>query len=1070
MKISRFSVKHPVIIGMILIALAVFGFISIYDVNVDFMGDITLPQVYVISVYPGASSQDIEETVIDVMEENFVTLENFSSIESQASNSVGVVILSFQEGVNAQDMLPEVRNRITQMESDLPSGLAGTPQAIVGGADMLPVFSFLIRAGSDRANITEYVNNTIIPEITKIKGVSTVNVLGGREAEVTITLDIDRMNQLKISPLQVYQVISANNISLPLGTGEHAGSEISIRYDGGYDSIQEIENLTVGLSESNTPIRLKDVATVTFGYPEDSYYVTSYGEDVVLVEVSKRNGENTLKIINEIKKLFEREEQKYEGAITFEVLSDDSQTITQSLSTVIESGIMGILIAVIVIFVFLNDSRATLAIALSIPLSIFFTFIGMRLAGISINLMSISGIVVSLGSIVDASIVVLDQIYKCYQKKGEDGSFVYSINQSIFKGTDTVDKSVIGSNLTTVVVFIPLAMLSGIVGMILYPVSITFMISIASSLIVAIVFIPFFLKKLLPKDENKRRLEKESFVVKGLHGLERLYKRFIGACIEHSAFVLVASLLVLLLTVYLFFFVGFAFIPSTDNSDFYINVTFPYGYSLEQTDREMKKAEQIMIENVPELRTYVMFSGRSGETLDFSESTANKASIHAILTPVKERERDVHEIILDLQYKISAVLPGADVQVKNGGYDNLVSYISGGGGYGLTLVGNDSELLYREAKRVEEFLKTDPEVLSTRINSNYDTRTAILDASYENMSDLGLTSYEAGMTNAIIFNGMDVGLYNNGDRSYDIRLESDISEEPISSNMLNRIHIKSQSGADISFASIAEMNIETELSQINHTDRQRTVTINAQLVSESTSAITERVNRYLAENPLDPSISTMTGGLGELLDESIVPMIQAGLVGLFLVYMVMVLVFERFKHPILIMLTIPFCAIGVLLSLSVFGSTMNMVSIMGVITLFGMLVNNGIILVDYINQLQEEGRERRLNEKGISYDKVDGSFGLLEYDEELEMLKENIKEGTTSRLRPILMSSLTTILGVIPMAIAHGEGSEVYAPLGQVIMGGLTTSTFITLIIMPIFYYRSERRRMNRKYNRRKGI
>ena len=1072
MKISRFSVEHPVVIGMILIALAFFGFVSIYDVNVDFMGEISLPQVYVITAYPGASSQDIEETVIDVMEENFVTLENFSSMDSQASNSVGIVILSFQEGVDAEDMLPEVRNRIDQMMSDLPSGIAGTPQAIVGGASMLPIYSFIVRAGDDRANLTSYVNDTLIPELAKINGVSTVSASGTNEPQVTITLDLERLSQLKISVLQVYQVLAYSNLSMPLSSGEYAGSEISIRYDGNYDSLSEIENLTVGQAESGMPVRLKDVADITFGYPEDTYYVTSHSEDVVLIEVSKRNGENTLRIIQEIKDLLSSESGRFDGAVQFETLSDDSQTITQSLSTVIESGVMGILIAVIVIFVFLNDLRATLTIALSIPLSVFFTFIGMRLAGISVNLMSISGIVVSLGSIVDASIVVLDQIYKFYQQKKEDGTFPYTVNQSIFHGTEIVDKSVIGSNLTTVIVFIPLAMLSGIVGMILYPVSMTFMISIASSLIVAIIFIPFFLKKFLPKDETKRKLEKESFIVKGLHSVERLYKKLIGACLEHSGFVVFASVTVLLLTVYLFFFVGFAFIPSTDNSDFYINITFPYGYELDDTDAGMKKAEALLLENVPELRTYVMYSGKSGDTFDFSGSSANKGSIHAVLVPVAERERDIHDIIRDLQYKISAILPGATVQVKNGGYDNLVSYVSGGGGYGLTLAGEDSDLLYREAKRIEDFLKTDPEVLSTSINSNYDTRTAILNASYENMSNLGITSYEAAMTTAILFNGMDSGLFKNPDdgKSYGIRIESNVANEPISQSMLNRIHIISQAGSDVSFASIADMDIETELSQINHTDRQRTVTVSAQLVTESTTAITERVNQYLRDNPLDPSITTSEGGMGELLSDSLIPMIEAGIVGLFLVYMVMVLVFERFKHPLLIMLTIPFCAIGVLLSLSVFGSTMNMVSIMGVITLFGMLVNNGIILVDYINQLQQEGRDKRLKEKGIEYDSVDGSFGLLPYDEELSMMKENIKEGTTSRLRPILMSSLTTILGVIPMAIARGEGAEVYAPLGQVIMGGLTTSTFITLIIMPIFYFRSERRRMNRKYNmKRRG-
>ena len=1059
MKISRFSVQHPVIIGMVLMALAVFGLVSIYDVNIEFMSDINIPQVYVISIYPGASSQDIEETVIDVMEDNFVTLEGFSGMESQASNSVGVVILSFQDGIDAYDMLPEVRNRISEMESSLPSGLSGTPTAIVGGASMLPIFSFTVSAGSDIANISEYVEDELIPQITRISGVSTVSVSGTTEPEVDIKLDLDRMSLLKISVLQVYQVLAYSNLSIPLSTGEYQGSEISIRYDGSFDSINDISNLPVGATESGDVIRLSDVATISFGYPESPYYVTSYGEDVVLVEVAKRGGENTLQIINSIKKILSSEEARFNGAVSFNTLSDDSQTIISSLSTVIESGVMGILIAVIVIFVFLNDLRATLVIGLSIPLSVFFTFIGMRLAGISVNLMSISGIVVSLGSIVDASIVVLDQIYKFYQQRRDDGTFPYTVNQSIFHGTDIVDKSVIGSNLTTVIVFIPLAMLSGIVGMILYPVSMTFMISIGASLIVAIIFIPYFLKKFLPKDEQNRRLEKESFIVKALHSVERLYKRFIGSCS------------VLLLTVYLFFFVGFAFIPSTDNSDFYINISFPYGYTLEQTASAMKEAEKVMIDNVPELKTYVMFSGKGSDMLDFSTSTTNKGSIHAVLVPVAERDRDIHDIIIDLQYKISAILPGATVQVKNGGYDNLVAYISGGGGYGLTLVGDDSELLYSEAKRIEEFLKTDEEVLSTSINSNYDTRTVILNASYENMSNMGITSYEAGMTTAILFNGMDIGLYKdaNTGKNYDIRLTSDVTDEPISRNMLNDLHVISQSGADVPFASIADFDIENELSQINHTDRARTVTISAQLVSESTSGVTERVNSYLAENPLDPSITTKTGGMGELLNDSIVPMMQAGLIGLFLVYMVMVLVFERFKHPLLIMLTIPFCAIGVLLSLSVFGSSMNMVSIMGVITLFGMLVNNGIILVDYINQLQEERRAEKLRERGIEYDEVDGSFGLLPYDEEMQMLKENIKEGTTSRLRPILMSSLTTILGVIPMAIARGEGAEVYAPLGQVIMGGLTTSTFITLIIMPIFYFRSERRRMNRKYNRRRG-
>ncbi len=1068
MKISRYSVQHPVVLMMILIALAVFGLVSLYDVNIEFMADINTPQVYVFAIYPGASGEDIEETVINVMENDFVTLQNYKSMSSQATNSVGVITISFADGVDAYEMLTEVRNRITDLVPSLPEGLSGTPTAMVGGADMLPIITISVSGGSDMARLSEYVDDDLIPQFTRLEGVSNVDVFGSVEPEVMIKLNLDKMDSRSISVLDVYQVLSYSNLSIPLGNAEYSGNEISMRYDGSYDSLDEIRNLTVGATEDGIITRLGDIADVYISYGDLGYSVSAYGEDVIVIEVCKRSGGNSISIINNIKEIIEREEQMSSGALSFSVISDDSQVITSSLSTVIESGILGIIIAVLVIFIFLNDGKATLVIGLSIPLSVFFTFIGMKVAGLSVNLMSISGIVVSLGAIVDASIVVLDQVYKFYQKKDEHGRFENTVVQSIYKGTDVVDKSVIGSNFTTIVVFIPLAMLTGIVGMILFPVTITFMLAIASSLVVAIIFIPFFLKLFL-KDGQDRKIAKENVFVKGLHKLERFYRKAIGFSLNHGFFIVFASVGLLLISLYLFTQVGFAFIPSTDNNDFYIKVKFPYGYSLEDTKKGMERVESILLESVPELDTYICYAGKSGDMLEMGE-TMNAGNIHAVLVPVKERERDIHEIIRDLQYKVSAALPGADVSVKNGGFDNLVGFVSGGGGYGLTLVGSDTMELYENALRIEEFLKSDPEVISTSINSNYDSTVAVLDASYDYLSSVGLTSYEAGMTTAILFNGMDMGIYTSSDGKsrYDIRLESDIADQPVTDQILNGITLTSQNGSKINFSSIADFRTETELSQVNHIDRSRTITVSAQLVSESTFGVSKRVNEYLKANPLPSGVSTRTGGIGELIGDSIVPMMQAGLIGIFLVYMVMVIVFERFKHPILIMITIPFCVIGVMLSLAVFSSTLNMVSLMGVISLSGMLVNNGIILVDYMNQLQESGRKKRLEEQGIGYDPDYDTFGLLSYGDELDMLRENIKEGTTSRLRPILMSNLTTILGVIPMAIAKGEGAEVYAPLGQVIMGGLTTGTFLTLFVMPVFYYWSEKGRMRRKYRKKR--
>ena len=1066
MKISRFSVKHTPVLTMILIALALFGIFSLSTMNMEFMPDISLPQVFVISIYPGASSDDMERMVTDVLEDNFVTLPDFQSMTSQSMNSVSMISITFNDSVDVYDQLDEVRNRISEMRSSLPAGLQGDPIALVGGATMLPIFTFIVRT-DDINGTTRYINDELLPEITKIPGVSTVSVEGSTEPEISIKLHLDDMAARKVSPLTVFQLLSTSNISMPLGTADSGDISINLRYDGEYSNIDEIRMLPVGASDDGTVIRLQDVADVTIETSGDDYSIFSRGEDVIAISVSKRADGNTVQIAGMLRDIISQSEAETGGAIKYEVISDDSSMVLASLMNVIESGVMGILIAILVIYIFLNDGRATFVIGLSIPLSCFFAFIAMRLCGITINLMSISGIVVALGSIVDASIVVLDQVYRYYQME-KDGAGLYSVTESIYRGTDIVDKSVIGSNLTTVVVFIPIAMLSGMVGTILHDVSLTFMFAIFSSLIVALVFVPYLLKKFL-KEKGSRQPKKDFILVRGVANLEKGYGFALRQCLDHTPFAFMIILLVLALTIYSLTQIGMAFIPSTDNGDFYINVTFPYGYTPEKTRQAMEDIEDILVAKVPELRTDIVYSGKSVEALNFS-TEANQGGIHAVLVPVEERERGIHDIIREMQYEISAAVPDASVSVENGGFDYLVGYISGGGGYGITLVGEDTEELYREAERLRDFLASDPEVITASINTSYDSRTTVMDASYEYLSSLGLTSYEAAMTSAILFNGMDIGTYidDASDDRYNIRLSSDATERAVDESLLSSIRLYTQAGSAVSMSEVADLSEKTELSVINHSDRANTMTVSARLTGESTSAVAARVEQYLAENPLADGITTQKGGIEELLADSMGPVMQALLIAIFLVYMVIVLIYERFDQPFLIMLTVPFCIIGVVVSLAIFGSSMNMISIMGIISLVGMLVNNGIILVDYINQLETKSRLDAANAKEMKVDETDKLLvGYMTYEEEMDTLRNNIVKGAGSRLRPILMSSLTTILGVVPMAIATGEGAEVYAPLGQVIMGGLATSTFITLFLMPMLYFTLERFKIKRILRRK---
>ena len=1070
MKLSRFSVRHPVVIGMILIALAFFGIFAIFTTNVEFVSEINMPQVYVVSVWPGASSEDIEKEVIDILEDDFVTLSDFRSVSSTASNSLGITIITFADGVQPEDKIQEVRDRIREMENDLPDGLSGLPQCMLGGSAMLSTATFAVYGGEDLGAISYYVENTVKPRLTQIDGVSRIEVSGTAEPEVNIVLRIEDLDSKGISPLAVYQMLSYSNNSIPLGSAMYEGKKVNMRYDGSFTSLDDIKNLPVGASEEGKIIRLSDVADVSLSYSDRDYYIRSSEGDVVVVDVFKRSDGNAIKITNEIEKILKECEAETGGALSFQLIAEDKSIVSSSMSTVIQSGVLGIIIAILVIFLFLNDLRATMVIGLSIPLSIFFTFIGMKIMGLTVNILSISGIVVALGSIVDASIVVIDETYRFYQDR-KDGKALYSVTSSIDNGTDKVGMSVLGSNLTTVVVFIPISMITSLVGKLLYDVSVTFMVSILSSLIVALIFIPWLMKKFLREGDEYRVPKKKGIVVRGTDKLEIAYGKAIKSVLKEPILVIVFAVGLLFVTAYTIPQQKMAFIPSTDNSDFNINISFPYGYTLEDTEKGMEKVEEIVLGYLDEkdVKAYLTYIGQSAGNIVSFTSSPNQGGMHIVLVPVKDRDWDIHTAINDLQLLLESEVPGASVDVANGGFDRYVSLMSNGGGFGVTLTGSDSDELYVVAERIKDYLYTDEEVVNVSISSTYDDASAVMNANYENLSSLGLTSYQAGMTNAILFNGLDVGTFTDSDsrNRYDIHLSSNVSSYPVNESLMTVLKVAGETG-NVSVDTITDLSVVNELSQISHTDRSPSMTVSAKIIGESTTGISSRFNAYLAANPLPEGIEIQETGLGDLVKDSIIPIFQAMVIGVFLVYFVMVMVFERFNQPFQIMLTLPFCIIGVTLSLAAFGTTMNMIAILGVVSLMGMLVNNGIILIDSINQLFRERRSQLLERKGIAVaDLTEKEMeGKLDVDSELSALTSSVSDGTVSRLRPILMSSLTTILGVIPMAIAVGEGAELYAPLGQVIMGGLMTSMLITLFITPVIYYLWERRKIRRTYGK----
>ena len=1054
MKVSEFSVKHPVILTMLLIVLMAFGFYSLSGMRSEFMEDISMPQAIVYTVYPGASAEDVENDITKVLEDSFVTLPHFKSIDSTSSNSLSWILITYADGYD-----PELRNRISELVDDLPDGISGEPRALVGGMSMVPIISYSVSSGHDTARLTQYLQDELTPLLTQIDGVSQVSIDGGKELAVNIKLNIDALTSKGISVSSVYQVLNYGNVTLPLGNANYQDRSIQVRYAGGFNSLDDIKNLPVGVTSDSNVIRLNDVAEVSLSYPEENVYVYDGRYPLTIVNVTKRLDGDTTKIIKKVKKAIAECEKNTNGAVQFHLISDDSRQVRASFKAVIQSGILGVIFAVLVVMLFMADWRATLTISLSIPLCILFSLIGLRILDISLNLMSLSGLVISLGMVVDGSTVMLDQIYRYYKRRDQEtGEMEYTVTQSIYKGWDEVSASILASAATTIVVFIPIALLGGLVGSVLHAVAVTIILAIFSSFLVAVVIVPYLLKLFLSEKGPKIRGKPRKFD-QIMSKVERGYRKVLELSLKNRAFVVLVAVFLLIFSGFIALRLGISFIPSTDSGDFYITVEFPMGTEKEQTHEKMLVAQDLLYQYVPEIDNVVIYEGQDDSSNFSSVSTPHYSYTHVILVPVSERKRDVHEIMLQIQEIWAAVLPDSKVSVQNGGFDKLVGYVSDGGGYGITLISEDINTLYETASKIKEHLENDPEVVTAKLDTDFDTSTMVIDMSQEYLSSLGISSYEAGLTSTILFQGVDCGRYKDleSGRRYDLKITSNITDQNITPDTISNLHIVTQNGQNVSFANLSDIRVEKSISQINHSDRAKKITVTASLISEDTSGVSQRVNQFIADNPLPNGVHSKAGGIMALIGDMITPMISALLIAIFLVYTVMVIQFEKFRQPLLIMVTIPFCFIGVVGGLLLFGSTLNLLSLLGLISLAGVVVNNGIILVDYINQLRKQRRQVLARTKGFQ-DK-DGEWHIeLNEEEEDNLLKTSVLDGAASRIKPILITTLTTLLGDIPMAVAKGEGSELYASMGQAIAGGLLTSTLITLILIPVIYYLSERR------------
>jgi HAE1 family hydrophobic/amphiphilic exporter-1 len=1020
MILSDFSVKHPAIITILLAGLLVFGFLALNSLNSEMIPPVALPMASIITVYPGAGASEVEHDITRIIENQMSTLPGISEMSSSSSNSYSIVSLEFRSEIAVQDQLPQIRELINAIIDQLPDNIEGAPVIYISEASsFLPIYSVRVSSSMDTETLTAYLDERVSPALARVPGVSKISLIGGTKRQARITLNVAELESRRLSALGVYEALRYNNINIPAGSAMFRSKELSFTTAGSFSGLEELGNLAVGYAD-NSMIFLKDIADISIAPAQQSIRIRSGGQDFVMLDVLKRDEGDTIRIVEGVRAILDAVRRESAGAIDYAVISDQSETTLRSLDTVIQAGLTGLVLTIIVILFVLHDLRATLIISLSIPLSVLFAIIGIFGTGRSLNLLSLSGITVAIGMIVDNSIVVLENTYKKFKLSGDR-------RQAALQGAGEVGAAILASTTTSICVFAPLLFLTGIIGVIMNDLSLTIVFALAASALVSVVVVPWLSSLILSKegDKHKPRLLKalERLIDRIFDGIELGYRRILLAALDNKAFTIAMAIALLGASVVLLSILKISFLPPTDTGEFEINIDTPLGYTLDRTMAKVDELDHMVSTLVPEIESAVYYVG-SGSALAIIGSP-NRAFGRIRLVPSEDRTRSIQEIMPFVQEALSTSLADCDATVLNGGFDSLLAFGTGGQGYRMEIYGTNLDSVATTAGMVKDILSLDPDVFKAELSVRMDAEQLYTDLSQAYMGTLGVTPYEAGITSRILFGGMKSGTLRVGGNDYPIQLSSDVANVSINDDLLNRISIRTRDGRMVSFAAFSTIEARQTLSRIDRRNRNFSIEVRGYLRTDDQSGVSTRMARAMDALELPFGVNYSTSGTSALIGDSMASLSLMLAISVFLIYAVMVIQFERFMQPLIIMSSIPFCLIGVVAGLYLFGSALSIIAMLALIALGGTVVNNAIVLVDYINQLRR-------------------NYGLN--------LREATIEGAANRLRPILMTAMTTILGVLPMALAAGNGSEVYAPLGQAIFGGLMSSTIITLVLIPVLY------------------
>lgn len=1027
MKISRFSVSRPKLTSMLVFIVVLIGFMSYTKLPIDLMPDITYPSLTVMANYDNASPEEVEEMVTRIIESALSAVPGVEEMTSVSSEGRSRVRLSFDWGTDLDAASNDVRDRLDRIISRLPDNM-DRPTLRKFDPSSMPIMTIGASSSLDPIQLRRIIDEQVKYRIERISGVASLDIRGGLEREIQVNLDINRTKALGISLDQVISSIRASNINRPAGVVEQGNYEVIVRTPGQYSSISEIRETVVAYVDGNQ-VRLRDIASIKDTAPKVTRIVRIDGSPGVTLAVTKQSGSNTVEVAKNVLKEVERINQDI-SQIELTPIIDSSEHIQRSIHSVTSAALYGGGFAIIILLLFLRSMSSTLIISASIPISIIASFALIYFSGFTLNIISLGGLALGIGMLVDNAIVVLENIFRL-RENGMD-----PISAAV-EGSHEVTGAVIASTLTTVAVFFPLVFMEGMAGIIFKQMALVVGFALLCSLIVSLTVVPMLASKYLKhsrsKNKNMTLLQKTYDISCVLFfKLENLYRSALHYALFHRIYLISGTAILLIISLMLSSMIGSELMPQTDEGEVRVNAEMEVGTRLSILDDKFKLIESIIEEEVIEKRTMVASVGGGG----WWATGGHTGQVRIALNPLSERNRASSEIADALRSRLSNI-PGTTVRARAG--TSMVTWMMGGGGGAeriqLEIRGHDLGIADYLSLQIKDMLEGIDGITDALVSRDTGNPEELIIINRIKAADMGISISNIAQVLQIGLGGVNAGYFRERGNEYRIFVRFENADQINMEDMLN-LTINNYRGEPILLANVVERQAHKGPVSISRKDQERIVTVSANTGDRDMSLIVADVRENLNLIAVPEGFSIMLAGEYEEQQKAFGELGGVLIIALLLVYMVMVSLYESFRDPFVVMFSVPLAAIGVIWMLFITGTTFNMQSFIGCIMLGGIVVNNAIVLVDQINLLRQR-------------DKMP--------------LVAAIEESGRRRLRPILMTAFTTMFALIPMALGLGEGGEFQAPLARAVIGGLFSASLITLFIVPIVYYMFEKSSENKK-------